>query len=423
VSNQHKTDPPTERAEAVHLDATHPNEILIANDLQQRDHDVYRGAMTRNARAALSREERRSLWGMGGFILLLHVLGWSVLIGIVAPHHYPVGGQLMGVGLGVTAYTLGMRHAFDADHIAAIDNTTRKLMGEGKRPLSVGFWFSLGHSSVVFVMVALLAFGVRALTSQLGNSQSELQRATGLWGTAVSGMFLLLIGLINLAALIGILKVFKGMRRGHFDEAAFEEQLDKRGFLNRILGRVTKAVTRPWHMYPVGLLFGLGFDTVTEIGLLVVAGGAAAANLPWWAILTLPILFAAGMSLLDTIDGSFMNFAYGWAFSKPIRKIYYNITITALSVAVALLIGGIELISILTEKLHITTGILASIGSVNLNGVGYWIVGLFVITWAIALAIWRFGRIEQRWESSLIDGHPAPRHPMTQVPASEQAEA
>jgi len=363
------------------------------------------------------------LWGMGGFILLLHVLGWGVLIGIVAPHHYPVGGQLMGVGLGVTAYTLGMRHAFDADHIAAIDNTTRKLMGEGKRPLSVGFWFSLGHSSVVFVMVALLAFGVRALTSQLGNSQSELQRATGLWGTAVSGMFLLLIGLINLAALIGILKVFKGMRRGHFDEAAFEEQLDKRGFLNRILGRVTKAVTRPWHMYPVGLLFGLGFDTVTEIGLLVVAGGAAAANLPWWAILTLPILFAAGMSLLDTIDGSFMNFAYGWAFSKPIRKIYYNITITALSVAVALLIGGIELISILTEKLHITTGILASIGSINLNGVGYWIVALFVITWAIALAIWRFGRIEQRWESSLIDGHPAPRHPMTQVPASEQAEA
>src|SRR5450631_2122081 len=167
--------------------------------------------MTLDARAALSRDERRSLWGMGSFILLLHAVGWGVLIAVVAPRGYAVGGQLMGVGLGVTAYTLGMRHAFDADHIAAIDNTTRKLMGEGKRPLSVGFWFSLGHSSVVFVMVALLAFGVRALTSQLGNSQSELQRATGLWGTAVSGMFLLLIGLINLAALIGILKVFKGM--------------------------------------------------------------------------------------------------------------------------------------------------------------------------------------------------------------------
>jgi len=381
------------------------------------------GTMTSEARAAFSGQEQRSLWGMGGFIVLLHVVGWGVLIGLVAPHHYAVGGQLMGVGLGVTAYTLGMRHAFDADHIAAIDNTTRKLMGGHRRPLSVGFWFSLGHSSVVFVMVALLAFGVRALASQLGDSQSALQRATGVWGTAVSGTFLILIGLINLAALIAILKVFRGMRRGHFDEAAFEEQLDKRGLLNRILGRVTKAVTTPWHMYPVGLLFGLGFDTVTEVGLLVVAGGAAAANLPWWAILTLPILFAAGMSLLDTIDGSFMNFAYGWAFSKPIRKIYYNITITALSVAVALLIGGIELISILTKKLDITTGILASIGSVDLNGVGYWIVGLFVVTWALALAVWRFGRIEQRWESHLIDWHPATRHPRAQQPASERVEA
>jgi high-affinity nickel-transport protein len=338
---------------------------------------------------------------MGGFIVLLHVIGWGVLVGLVAPHGYTVGGQLMGVGLGVTAYTLGMRHAFDADHIAAIDNTTRKLMSEGKRPLSVGFWFSLGHSSVVFVMVALLAFGIRALAAQLGDDQSGLQRATGLWGTAVSGTFLLLIGLINLAALIGIIKVFRGMRRGQLDEAALEKQLDSRGFLNRILGRVTTAVTKPWHMYPVGLLFGLGFDTVTEVGLLVVAGGAAAANLPWWAILTLPILFAAGMSLLDTIDGSFMNFAYGWAFSKPVRKIYYNITVTALSVAVALLIGGIELISILTQKLNITTGLLATIGSVDLNMVGYWIVGLFVVTWVVAYAVWRLGRIEQRWESSL----------------------
>ncbi len=350
---------------------------------------------------AVSGDERRSLLGMGGFILLLHVVGWGVLVGFVIPHGYAVGGQLLGVGLGVTAYTLGMRHAFDADHIAAIDNSTRKLMGEGKRPLSVGFWFSLGHSSVVFVMVALLAFGIRALATQLGDDRSAVQRVTSVWGTSVSGIFLILIGLINLAALIGILKVFRAMRHGHFDEAALEEQLDKRGFLNRILRPVTRAVSKPWHMFPVGLLFGLGFDTVTEVGLLVVAGGAAAGSLPWWAILTLPILFAAGMSLLDTIDGSFMNFAYGWAFSKPVRKIYYNIIITALSVAVALLIGGIELISILTEKLGITTGLLAGIGSVNLNSVGYWIVGMFVATWAAALAVWRFGRIEQRWESHL----------------------
>jgi nickel/cobalt transporter (NiCoT) family protein len=378
-------------------------ENLIANHLQQRRLTAYRGGMPPTVRAALSTDERRSLWGMGGFILLLHVVGWGVLVGFVVPRGYTVGGQLLGVGLGVTAYTLGMRHAFDADHIAAIDNTTRKLMGEGKRPLSVGFWFSLGHSSVVFIMVALLAFGIRALASQLGDGQSTLQRTTSVWGTSVSGVFLILIGLVNLASLMGILKVFREMRRGHFDEAALEEQLDRRGFVNRILGGVTKAVTKPFHMYPVGLLFGLGFDTVTEVGLLVVAGGAAASSLPWWAILTLPILFAAGMSLLDTIDGSFMNFAYGWAFSRPVRKIFYNITITALSVAVALLIGGIELISILTEKLHITTGLLASIGSVDLNSVGYWVVGLFVATWVVALAVWRFGHIEQRWESSFGD--------------------
>ncbi|MDN5764941.1 MAG: HoxN/HupN/NixA family nickel/cobalt transporter [Humibacillus sp.] len=345
----------------------------------------------------LSRPERRSLLGMAGFILLLHVLGWGLLVWVVAPQEYQVAGQLFGVGLGVTAYTLGMRHAFDADHIAAIDNTTRKLMTEGKRPLSVGFWFSLGHSSVVFIMVTLLAFGIRALAGALEDDQSTLQQTTGLWGTTVSGVFLLLIGLVNLAALIGIIKVFRGMRSGQFDEADLERQLDQRGFLNRILGRVTRAVTKPWHMYPVGLLFGLGFDTVTEVGLLVIAGGAAAANLPWYAVLTLPILFAAGMSLLDSIDGSFMNFAYGWAFSRPVRKIYYNITVTALSVAVALGIGGIEIVSILTEKLDITSGLLGWIGNIDLGAIGFWIVGLFAVTWAVALAVWKFGRVEERW--------------------------
>jgi nickel/cobalt transporter (NiCoT) family protein len=346
-------------------------------------------------------EERRSLFGMGAFILLLHVVGWGVLVGLVAPHDYQVGGQLVGAGLGVTAYTLGMRHAFDADHIAAIDNTTRKLMTEGKRPMSVGFWFSLGHSSVVFVMVTLLAVGIRALAGSMENGQSRLQQATGIWGTGVSGLFLVLIGLVNLAALVGILRVFRAMRRGRYEEGALEEQLDKRGLLNRILGRTTNAVSKPWHMYPVGLLFGLGFDTVTEVGLLVLAGGAAAATLPWWAVMTLPVLFAAGMSLLDTIDGSFMNFAYGWAFSKPVRKIYYNITVTSLSVAVALGIGVVELVSILTDELGITTGPLAAIGSVDLNSVGFWIVGLFVATWGVALAVWRFGRIEERWGAGL----------------------
>ena len=356
---------------------------------------------TARSRLRLSGPERRSLWGMAGFVILLHIVGWGVLVGLVVPQGYHVGGQLFGIGIGVTAYTLGMRHAFDADHIAAIDNTTRKLMADGQRPMSVGFWFSLGHSSVVLVMVSLLAFGIRALAGAIEDDQSSLQQVTGLWGTAVSGVFLLLIGAVNLAALVGILKVFRQMRAGTFDEAGLEAQLDRRGFLNRILGRVTRTVTRPWHMYPVGLLFGLGFDTVTEVGLLVVAGGAPAASLPWWAILTLPVLFAAGMSLLDSIDGSFMNFAYGWAFSKPVRKIYYNITVTALSVAVALLIGGIEIAGLLAAKLDITRGPVSALARVDLENVGFWVVGLFVVTWLVALAVWRLGRIEERWSTAL----------------------
>src|SRR3954471_4571577 len=253
---------------------------------------------------------------MAGFVLLLHVVGWGLLVGVVAPQEYRVAGQVFGIGLGVTAYSLGMRHAFDADHIAAIDNTTRKLMAEGRRPLSVGFWFSLGHSSVVMALCLLLATGVRALAGQVESDTSSLQQVTGLVGVAVSGTFLLLIGVINLGVLRRILGVWRGMKTGSYDEAALEEHLNNRGFLNRVLGRFTRAVRTPWHMYPVGLLFGLGFDTATEVSLLVLAGGAAAFALPWYAILTLPILFAAGMSLLDTIDGCFMNFAYGWAFSK-----------------------------------------------------------------------------------------------------------
>ncbi len=339
---------------------------------------------------------------MAAFVLLLHIVGWGLLIAVVAPQNLPVSStQVFGVGLGVTAYTLGMRHAFDADHIAAIDNTTRKLMSEGKRPLSVGFWFSLGHSSIVFGLCILLAAGVRALAGQVETDSSTLHNTLGLIGTGVSGVFLYLIGIINLIVLVGIVKVFRAMRHGAYDEAALEDHLNNRGFMNRLLGGATKAVTKPWQMYPVGLLFGLGFDTATEVSLLVLAGGAAAFSLPWYAILTLPILFAAGMSLLDSIDGCFMNFAYGWAFSKPVRKVYYNITITGLSVAVALIIGTVELVSILVDKLSITSEPLATIGALDLNFVGYAIVALFVLTWVVALAVWRFGRIEEKWTAGL----------------------
>jgi high-affinity nickel-transport protein len=360
---------------------------------------------------SLTRREWISLGSMGGFVLLLHVVGWGVLGLIVEPRHYQVGAhQVFGIGLGVAAYTLGMRHAFDADHIAAIDNTTRKFMGEGRRPLSTGFWFSLGHSSVVFGLCLLLALGVKALAGEVTNDSSALQRTTGVIGTTVSGVFLYLIGIINLVVLVGILKVFRQMRRGDFDEAALEEQLNNRGLMNRILSGATRAVSKPWQMYPIGLLFGLGFDTATEVGLLVLAGGAAAFSLPWYAILTLPVLFAAGMSLLDTIDGCFMNFAYGWAFSKPVRKVYYNLTITGLSVAVALIIGTVELLSIATDKLGIRSGPLAAIGRLDLNFVGYAIVAVFVVTWLLALAVWRLGRIEERWTSTSTSTPEPPEH-------------
>lgn len=345
----------------------------------------------------------RSVIGMAVTVVALHVLGWGTLLLLVAPSHYVIDGSVFGVGLGVTAYTLGMRHAFDADHIAAIDNTTRKLVAEsGKRKVrTVGFWFALGHSTVVFALVALLAFGVQALASSLEDEDSTLQRWTGLWGTSVSGTFLILIGLLNLASLVGIWRVFRQMRRGEFDEAQLERQLDSRGLLNRILRPVLGLVRRPRHMYPVGVLFGLGFDTVTEVGLLVIAGGAAATGLPWYSILVLPVLFSAGMALFDSLDGSFMSFAYDWAFAKPVRKIYYNLVITGLSVAVALLIGGQEIVSIFAERLEIESGVVAWIGNLDLGDLGYIIVGLFVLTWSVAVAVWRFAGVERRWQDGL----------------------
>ena len=339
---------------------------------------------------------------MAGFVVLLHALGWGILVAVAAPASLPgVPAGVFGVGLGMSAYTLGLRHAFDADHIAAIDNTTRKLMNDGKRPLSVGFWFSLGHSSIVFGLCTLLAAGVRTLANRLDAPSSSPHSVLALMGTGISGLFLYIIGIVNLVLLVGIVKVFRRMRRGAYDEAAVDERLNQRGLLNRVFGRATRLVTRPWQMYAVGLLFGLGFDTATEVSLLILAGGAAVFALPWYAILTLPVLFAAGMSLLDSIDGCFMNFAYGWAFSRPVRKIYYNIVVTALSVAVALVIGSIELISLLVHGTGITTGPLAAIGRLDLNLVGYAIVALFLLSWLAALAIWRFGRIEDKWESAV----------------------
>ncbi len=358
----------------------------------------------RRFRASLTRRDRTVLAGMYGFIVLLHVVGIGVLLFLVVPRSYDLGGTtgVYGVGVGVLAYTFGLRHAFDADHIAAVDNTTRKLLAEGRtKPLSVGFWFSLGHSTVVFGLAFLLSIGVKTLAGQVENDASELHSVTGIIGASVSGVFLWILGVLNLVVLLGIIRVFRRMRAGAFDEQQLEDHLNKRGFMNRFLGGLTKSVTKPWHIYPIGVLFGLGFDTATEVGLLVLAGGAAAFNLPFYAILVLPILFAAGMCLMDTTDGIFMNVAYGWAFAKPVRKVFYNITITSLSVAVALIIGTIELIGVLVGQLHIQSGPLAWIAEIPLDYAGYGIVALFVLSWLVALAVWKFGRIEEKWSAGL----------------------
>jgi high-affinity nickel-transport protein len=278
---------------------------------------------------------------------------------------------------------------------------------EIRKPLSVGFWFSLGHSTIVFVLAFLLSIGVKAIAGPVADSGSGLHSVTGIIGASVSGTFLWVLGLLNLVVLVGIVKIFREMREGRYDERQLEEQLNKRGFMNRFLNGLTRSVRKPWHIYPVGVLFGLGFDTATEVGLLVLAGGAAAFNLPFYSILVLPILFAAGMCLADTVDGVFMNAAYGWAFAKPVRKVFYNITITAISVAVALIIGTIELSTVLADQAGIQSGPLAAIAKVPLDYAGYGIVALFVAFWCAALLVWRFGRIEEKWSAHLAQ----PVHP------------
>jgi high-affinity nickel-transport protein len=369
---------------------------------------------------SLSFSQWRTVALMGAVVCALHALGFFLLIVVVAPHHYTLGATGgFTVGIGVTAYTLGLRHAFDADHISAIDNTTRKLMSEGRRPLSVGFFFSLGHSTIVFMLAFLFAIGIRALNGQVENGGSQLHEVTNWVGTGVSGTFLYIIAALNVVILWGIVKVFFEMRSGRYDESELEHRLDTRGLMNRCFGRFTKTITKPWQMYPIGVLFGLGFDTASEVALLFLAAGAAGAGLPFYAILCLPVLFAAGMSLLDTIDGSFMNFAYGWAFSKPVRKVYYNIAVTGLSVAVALIIGTIELGGIVAQHLGARGSFWSWLENIDINTLGFIIAGMFLATWAIALSVWRLGHIEERWSAQLGDsasgslsrGTAAPRRP------------
>jgi nickel/cobalt transporter (NiCoT) family protein len=335
----------------------------------------------------------RSLVGMIGVIGALHCVGWMVLLLVVVPQHLSVGGKVFDISIGMAAYLLGMRHAFDADHIAAIDNTTRRLTQNAGGVVSVGFWFSLGHSSVVSALSLLLAFGARDLFGPLLDDRSWLHAAVGLTGTIVSSGFLYVVAALNLVVFAEIWRNFRQFRAGRGDGASIDDRLEARGVLSRLTRPVMRLVTKPYQMYLVGLLFGLGFDTATEIALLVLAGSGAASGLPWYAILCLPVLFAAGMTLLDTIDGVFMSVAYRWAFEEPARKIYYNLVVTGLSVLVAVVVGTLEIAALLGGTYGFGGAALAWIGRIDLSDVGAVVVCLFVTIWAFAISGRRSERV------------------------------
>jgi nickel/cobalt transporter (NiCoT) family protein len=324
-------------------------------------------------------------------------VGWGLFL-YYSGHYRPL------VGLGLTAYLFGLRHAFDADHIAAIDNTTRKLLHDGGRPMGVGFFFSLGHSTVVFSLVAGLALATHTVDSRI----PAFQHYGGYVGAGISGTFLWIIGILNLIVLVDILRIFREMRGGHYDRQRLENRLLERGMMSRFFGRFFRLINSSWQMYPLGALFGLGFDTVTEVGLLALAAGVATHSVPFFAILSLPILFAAGMSLMDTLDGAFMTRAYGWAFSNPIRKVYYNIAVTTLSIVVALAIGTIELLQVLSTRLALSGAFWDWLNNLDFGTLGYAIVGLFIVMWATSVSIWKLSRIEDRWAAMMAEDHPAP---------------
>lgn len=292
--------------------------------------------------------------------------------------------------LGIAAYVLGLRHGVDADHIVAIDNTTRKLLQEGQRPLTVGTWFSLGHSTIVVGLIVALVFATRFVADKI----PALQAAGSVIGTAISGIFLFLIGLINLIIVADIYRIFRGLKRGELDEKALEDQLSKRGFMNRYFGRLLGLIQTPRQIYPVGVLFGLGFDTASEIALIAITVGVGIA-VPVYVVLVLPLLFTIGMVLVDTTDAISMRFAYGWAFLKPVRKIYYNLTVTVISVLVAFVIGGIEVLAVLVQELGLRGGFWGSVGAVNFEDIGFAIIALFLVTWGFAAAYYRYKRYDE----------------------------
>lgn len=364
-------------------------------------------ARIRDSVTSLSSLERRRVLVMFGSILVLHVVGFFIFIAFVVPAHY----RGLGIGVSVLAYTLGLRHTFDADHIAAIDGATRRAISERAgsdraRPLSFGYFFSLGHSTIVVAVGIGIIVAERAVFTAVSTNNSGLEQFGGITGTIVSASFLFVIGILNLIVLNGLVKPFVSIRRGEYDKDELERQLENRGCFYRFVSRWTKAIDKEWKMYPTGVLFGLGFDTASEVVLLATTALYASRHVPWYAIVCLPILFSAGMTLLDTTDGIFMNFAYGWAYINPVRKVYYNLAITSRSVAICFIIGLIEVLGLMPSEIHSLghdSGVWGFVYHFNVNAAGFAILGVFALFFAGAMALWRYGRTEERFGAPLRD--------------------
>jgi len=323
--------------------------------------------------------------------------------------------------LGILAYTLGLRHGVDADHICAIDNTTRKLIQQDKRPTTVGTWFSLGHSTIVVAMLGLLVIASRFIESNLPAFESD----GAIVGTLISGAFLYVIALINFLIFWQVYLIYRELRTGQLDQKKLDETLLKRGFMNRYFGKLFRFVNEPWQIYPIGVLFGLGFDTASEVALIAITVTTAALAFPLWMVMVLPFMFTCGMVLTDTTDGFGMRFAYGWAFMKPIRKVYYNLTMTVISVLVAVVIGTIELLGVLASELNLSGGPFGFWTTMNwLNnsngpaGIEIWgwcgilIIALFCGCWAVSIAVYRWKHIEDVGFGPVAAAPPTPSDPL-----------
>lgn len=317
-------------------------------------------------------------------VVVLHLMGIGLLFSYARSH-------AVLLGMGFLAYTLGLRHAFDVDHIVAIDNTVRKLVQQKQNPVGVGFFFALGHSTVVCLMAIVTALSVGWAQREL----PQLRAIGGVIGTTVSGGFLLLIGVLNLIIWLDIFQIFQQIRRGQFDASQVEQLLLSRGLLARVAAPLFRFIGKSWHVYPLGFLFGLGFDTASEVALLAISAGAAASALPLAGILILPLLFAAGMTTMDTADGVFMTTAYTWAFATPLRKVYYNLTVTGLSVVAALLIGVVELGQVFSQKVGLSGPLWLKLQALDFGRLGYILVGLFVFTWVLSYGTWKVLRLEE----------------------------